>query len=199
MNDTWAANGDDLAMKTALRQGTYSTLNVYFQSDLQTAPGSGSASVLLGYCSLPSAGVKTTTPPANYITDGCNILSGTMPGGVVTGYNLGGTAVHEIGHWNGLLHPFVDGTCDSNDLGDYIADTPQESEPTTGCPQGKDSCPSSGYDPNDPTAMRTASGFAGPDPIWNFMDYSTDECYTNFTNGQTARMWNIWVEYRMGR
>src|SRR5271170_1798378 len=38
-NDIWAANGDDLAMKTALRQGTYSSLNLYYQSQLQSAPG----------------------------------------------------------------------------------------------------------------------------------------------------------------
>ncbi|KAL9106339.1 MAG: hypothetical protein Q9227_008608 [Pyrenula ochraceoflavens] len=205
INDTWAANGDDIAMKTALRQGTYSTLNVYFQSDLQTAPDPslpvtpGYSDVLLGYCSLPSAGVTTDTPSSSYASDGCNILSGTMPGGTVTDYNMGGTAIHEIGHWNGLLHPFMDQTCDPSDLGDYIADTPQESIPTDGCPVGKDSCPSSGYDPNDPSAVHTAAGYEGLDPIHNFMDYSNDGCYEGFTGGQAARMWNIWAEYRQGR
>lgn len=130
VNATWASNGDDLAMKTALRQGTYSTLNVYFQSALQAAPGTPGApagSVLLGYCSLPRAGIPPKSPASEYVLDGCNILSSTMPsGGTFQLYNQGGTAVHEIGHWNGLLHPFQDNTCDPFDYGDYVADTPQE-------------------------------------------------------------------------
>jgi hypothetical protein len=129
VNNTWASNGDDLAMKTALRQGSYSSLNVYFQSELQSAPGTPgvpAGSVLLGYCSLPSAGITPKTSESVYVLDGCNILSSTMPGGAFQQYNQGGTAVHEIGHWNGLLHPFQDNTCGSYDYGDYVADTPQE-------------------------------------------------------------------------
>ena len=76
----------------------------------------------------------------------------------MTGYNLGKTSVHEVGHWFGLLHTFQDNTCDAGDVGDYIDDTPQESVSTDGCPVGKDSCPSS----------------PGNDPVHNFMDYSTD-------------------------
>ena len=135
-NDLWAANGDDTSMKSALRKGTYSTLNVYFQSNLQTAPGTPgvpAGSTLLGFCSLPAAGVTTTTPTSDYVSDGCNVLSGTMPGGSVYGYNLGGSVVHEIGHWNGLLHTFQDNSCDATDYGDYVADTPQERTSTSKC------------------------------------------------------------------
>ena len=129
VNNTWASNGNDLAMKTALRQGTYSSLNIYFQSELQAAPGTPgvpAGSVLLGYCSLPSAGITPKTPESVYALDGCNILSSTMPGGTFRQYNEGGTAVHEVGHWNGLLHPFQGNTCEKYDYGDYVADTPQE-------------------------------------------------------------------------
>jgi hypothetical protein len=45
----------------------------------------------------------------------------------------------------------------------------------------------------------TAQGYSGPDPIHNFMDYSSDACYTGFTPGQGARMLNIWQIYREGR
>lgn len=45
----------------------------------------------------------------------------------------------------------------------------------------------------------TAQGYSGPDPIHNFMDYSSDACYTSFTPGQGARMLNIWQIYREGR
>lgn len=146
-NDTWAENGDDLAMKQALRKGTYSTLNIYYQSRLQTAPGSpdiDSGSVLLGFCSLPGAGVRETTPAAAYVFDGCNILSATMPGGSISFYNLGGSTVHEVGHWTGLLHTFEGYTCNEGDYGDYVADTPQQSTSTNGCPRAKDTCPNSG-------------------------------------------------------
>lgn len=74
---------------------------------------------------LPRWDITPTTPRNQYVNDGCNILSGTMPGSWMTDYNFGGTSVHEIGHWNGLMHPFQDETCSANNWGDYIADTPQ--------------------------------------------------------------------------
>lgn len=153
-NNTWARNGDDVGMKTALRRGGYSTLNIYYQSQLQSAPGTPgipAGSILLGYCSLPAAGVGTKTPPSAYVLDGCNILSSTMPGGATFGYNQGGSTAHEVGHWNGLLHTFQGNSCGNSDYGDYVADTPQEATSTDGCPAVKDSCPNSGV----------AQGFGG--------------------------------------
>ncbi|EXJ91745.1 hypothetical protein A1O3_00295 [Capronia epimyces CBS 606.96] len=133
-NDTWAANGDDVAMKRALRRGSYSSLNLYYQSMLQAAantPGIPAGSTLLGFCSLPAAGVTATTPHSSYTLDGCNLLAATMPGGNLAGYNLGGTTAHEVGHWNGLLHTFNGNSCDPGDFGDYVADTPQEMTSTS--------------------------------------------------------------------
>ncbi|KAF7502836.1 hypothetical protein GJ744_004991 [Endocarpon pusillum] len=206
-NDTWARNGDDFGMKTALRRGGYSTLNIYYQSQLQSAPGTPgipAGSILLGYCSLPVAGVGARTPAAAYVLDGCNILSGTMPGANVFGYNRGGSTVHEVGHWNGLLHTFQGNSCGPRDYGDYVADTPQEATSTSGCPAMKDSCPYSGVAPgyngsDGGVNPYSAQGYSGPDPINNFMDYSSDACYTGFTPGQGARMLNIWQIYREGR
>ena len=149
-NDSWARNGDDLGMKTILRRGGYSTLNIYYQSQLQSVPGTPgvpAGSILLGYCSLPAAGVGRRTPAAAYVLDGCNILSGTMPGGTLYGYNQGGSTVHEVGHWNGLLHTFQGNSCRTSDYGDYVADTPQEATSTNGCPAAKDTCPDSGIAP----------------------------------------------------
>ena len=168
MNNSWATDSDDATMKATLRQGTYASLNVYFQTNLSSFDY-GTESQLLGYCTLPTnvtyKPCSTCNPvefPANdYNGDGCNVLAGSMPGGPVTGYNLGKTAVHEIGHWFGLLHTFQDNTCTPGDPGDYIDDTPQESVSTDGCPTAKDSC----------TAL------TGADPIHNFMDYSTDKWY----------------------
>lgn len=88
-------------------------------------------SVLLGFCTLPVAGITASSSSSEYVLDGCNVLSSTMPGGTFAEYNLGGSAVHEIGHWNGLLHPFQDNTCSEYDYGDYVADTPQEETATS--------------------------------------------------------------------
>ncbi|TKA59673.1 hypothetical protein B0A49_12104 [Cryomyces minteri] len=161
-------------MKKALRQGTYAALNIYFQTDLYGN--------ILGQCTLP-ANVGSNPSPSVYVSDGCNVLAATMPGGNIAGYNLGKTAVHEAGHWLGLLHTFEGYSCSGN--GDFIADTPQESTSTDGCPAkpAKDSCAS----------------VAGVDPIHNYMDYSTDACYTNFTPGQGQRMQTMWSMYRSGK
>lgn len=107
-----------------------------------------------------------------------------MPGSPapISGYNEGKTAVHEIGHWFGMLHIFQGNTCAPTDGGDYIDDTPQEGVSTIGCPKGKDSC----------------SRTPGLDPINNYMDYSTDACYTQFTPDQQARMISMFQMYRAG-
>ena len=73
VNSAWAIDAttdDDTTMKTALRQGTYDALNLYFQSDLSGG--------LLGRCTLPTS-VGTKPAPSVYVADGCNIALGTMP------------------------------------------------------------------------------------------------------------------------
>jgi Pregnancy-associated plasma protein-A len=91
-------------------------------------------------------------------------------------YDQGETATHETGHWLNLAHTF-DGKC--SPAGDGVADTPSERTPTSGCPVGKDTCQAPGLD-----------------PIHNYMDYSYDSCYTEFTAGQAARMQDAWAFWR---
>ncbi|MCJ1461078.1 hypothetical protein MMC28_011460 [Mycoblastus sanguinarius] len=165
IRNDWATDANSTLMKQTLRQGGYSALNIYFQTNLSSAPYTyNAASTLLGYCTLPTTitygNPPTEYPTIDYATDGCNVLAGSMTGSPtpVYGYSLGKTAVHEVGHWFGMLHTFQDNTCTSGDPGDYIDDTPQEGVSTVGCPTGKDSCPQD----------------AGLDPISNYMDYSTD-------------------------
>lgn len=172
-NDAWAiAQPADMdAAKQALRQGNYADLNIYFHTDF--AGGN------LGTCTLPTS-VDPAAPPATYYTDGCNVNANTMPGGTMMGYNAGMTAVHETGHWLGLLHTFEGYSCSGD--GDSVDDTPQESVSTNGCPDkpAKDSCPT----------------VTGVDPIHNYMDYSTDACYEEFTPDQITRIGNLWTQYR---
>jgi len=110
--------------------------------------------------------------------DGIVIAYGSLPGGDIPNYNLGFTATHETGHWIGLYHTFQNG-CSA--VGDRIEDTPRQRYPTSGCPAGQDSCPEPGLD-----------------PIHNYMDYSYDACYTEFTDDQSQRMHEQWLAYRAG-
>ena len=91
-------------------------------------------------------------------------------------YDKGETDTHEAGHWLNLAHTF-EGGC--NNWGDHVDDTPPMLVPTNGCPAGKDTC-------NEP----------GLDPIHNYMDYSYDTCYTQFTQGQALRAQDAWLRYR---
>src|SRR5262245_54192137 len=159
-------SGAETQAKNALAINPGSALNIYI-----CAPGQS----LLGWAVFP------WTSQAGTNQDGVVIHYGSVPGGYLSPYNLGGTATHEVGHYLGLYHTFQGG-CDTGSCsttGDLICDTPAEATATSGCPSGKDTCPASGLD-----------------PIHNYMDYSTDICYTNFTAGQDTRMNSAVNTYR---
>jgi hypothetical protein len=178
VNDAWAkADLDHLGdMKAALRQGTYTTLNIYFQTDVKN---------VLGHCTLPSTLSSDRANGKAWVDDGCNVNANTMPNGLMDGYNMGGTAIHETGHWLGLLHTFEGNSCTGP--GDYIDDTPPEREATNGCPTS----PAKRTCPDQQKANEN-------DPIHNYMDYSIDECYEGFTDLQVKRMFDMWKLYRKG-
>src|SRR3954465_16029046 len=91
-------------------------------------------------------------------------------------YDEGKTVTHEAGHWLNLEHTFFGGC---NAKGDFVDDTPAQRGPSSGCPVGADTCRE-----------------AGVDPIHNYMDYSYDSCYWEFTPGQTQRMRAAWLLWR---
>lgn len=162
VNRAWAVDtsGTELAMKRQLRKGDYSALNLYVMKSL--------VDDAFGYCYFPDAegAAGAASNAAAFLYDGCSLNAATLPGGSLTDYNLGQTATHEVGHWFGLYHTFEGNSCTGQ--GDLIADTPASASMTSGCPTGRDSCPRQ----------------AGLDPIHNYMDYSTDVCYEEFTAGQ---------------
>jgi hypothetical protein len=128
---------------------------------------------LVDFRNLGIATFPWDTPRA---IDGIRINYDSLPGGSIVHYNEGGTVVHETGHWLGLFHTFQGGCTSTND---QVADTPAQSTPTTGCPATRDSCPA-----------------PGSDPIHNYMDYSWDSCYQEFTAGQGGRINMMWTAYR---
>ncbi|MFL6002729.1 MAG: zinc metalloprotease [Nocardioides sp.] len=158
-NTTWHTDHQSAGYRAATRQGGANALNIWLV-DFK----------YLGIATFPWDYAKKGE------IDGIRVNFDSLPGGSITNFNLGGTATHEAGHWFGLYHTFQGGC---TELNDEVADTPAQSGPTSGCPEGRDSCP-----------------LPGLDPIHNYMDYSYDSCYTEFTPGQTARMNEAWAAYR---
>ena len=123
-----------------------------------------------------------------------------------SGPSEGGTVVHEVGHYLGLLHIFAPNgapvrpllalsntsvckgttglTCSSQ--GDFVCDTP----------------PTQGNFPVDCSASRnTCTDYLGTngsdlnDDVHNYMDYTLDACWTQFTRGQNDRMRAVAFEF----
>ncbi|KAL0956985.1 hypothetical protein HGRIS_003086 [Hohenbuehelia grisea] len=92
---------------------------------------------------------------------------------------------HEVGHWTGLYHTFQGG-CNDAGGGDQVADTPPHNNPMEmgggnymQCQSAVSTCNNGANDPND-----------------NFMNYQNDQCRTQFSAGQIARMHTIMKQYR---
>jgi hypothetical protein len=148
----------------ALRQGDRKTLNIYTLT-MRTRG--------LGMAVFPSSfgGSKD-----GVFIDHCSVPNGA---GCID-FNTGDIAVHETGHWLGLLHTF-EGGC-SEEHGDYVSDTPPQALPSYECPAPEqNSCPDS----------------PGKDLLNNTMGYNM-KCYDGFTEGQKARMYEQWTLYREG-
>lgn len=119
---------------------------------------------LLGYAQFPGG------PAA---TDGVVILNQAFGkgGSAVAPFDLGRTAVHEVGHWLNLRHIWGD-TEDCSGT-DFVADTPNAQHPNFGKPTFPHISCSNG--PNG-------------DMFMNFMDYVDDDTMVMFTAGQVERM-----------
>jgi hypothetical protein len=173
-NSSWYAMSPGSSAESACKNNfTASAANDsrYVLNFYTAAPSGG----LLGWATFP------WNRAGNPRMDGVVILNSSVNGGSATNYNLGDTAVHEVGHWLGLYHTFQGGCGTGNNTtsGDYVADTWAEASPASGCPTGRNTCSASGND-----------------PITNFMDYSYDSCMYLFSSGQANRMVSMASTYR---
>ncbi len=145
----------------SLHRGSGRTLNLYV--------GNNSAGVL-GWASAPTQYAERP------LLDAVVIARHTLPGGGAGRFSAGDGAVHETGHWLGLLHTFAGGC---SRPGDRVRDTPPEGRPSYECHRHRDTCRATGLD-----------------PIHNFMDYGDDVCMSQFTRGQVAKMVDAWTTLR---
>ena len=91
-------------------------------------------------------------------------------------YGMGKTAVHEIGHYLNLKHPWGIGNCDAND--DWVEDTPKSEGPYSGNPE------------------HPQSSCGTVDMFMNYMDYVYDSSMVMFSQGQVDRMHFALTYYR---
>ena len=113
-----------------------------------------------GYSSFPGG-------PAD--KDGIVLSTNVVGINTTTGYEMGKTAVHEVGHWLGLRHIWGDAFCGD----DGVDDTPKQNTFTPGCPTG---------------VRKSCSTNSGGDMYMNYMDLTLDACTNLFTEGQKQKM-----------
>ena len=171
-NEAWLFHerGSDaeIEMKIALGKDTARALNIY------TAEPGG----LVGYAAVPWHYAEQP------VLDGVVLHHASLPDAARGSvpwpwpFDLGMTAVHEVGHWTGLYHTF-EGGCEAP--GDDIADTAYEAIGASFCPQ------------NQPSSCPDEVRF---NPVDNYMDTSDDACMTHFTPLQYQRIKDLLIYYR---
>lgn len=102
----------------------------------------------------------------------------------------GRTLTHEVGHFLGLRHIWGDSQTQECDSSDYVDDTPQAKKNANFvCNLNTNECP------NENPYWAAINP---PNMVENYMDYSGDQCYNMFSNGQISRMQSFLNTDRIG-
>jgi len=125
-------------------------------------------------CNLRQVAGYSSVPGGPADKDGVVIGFNVFGLGVTGGFDLGRTAVHEVGHWLGIRHLWGDEYCGD----DGIADTPKQEGYNQGCPTG---------------IIKTCGNTTDGDMYMNYMDFTNDGCMNLFTKGQAQKMQALFV------
>ena len=123
---------------------------------------------MLGYSSLPGSQADKDGLVIKYTAFGTT-------GTVLSPFNKGRTATHEVGHWLGLMHIWGDKSCGD----DGVFDTPPQQSYNNGCPSF----------PHTTACSVNPDG----DMFMNFMDLTDDACMNIFTTGQKNKMRSLFA------
>lgn len=158
-NNIWHADQDETGYTNALAVDPQRNLNIY----VNMADG------FLGYVPFFPQEEAGTTRDRVVIFYAAFGTPTTLPD-----YDLGRTATHEVGHYLGLRHTFQ-GDCGTEtspgcySTGDLICDTAGQMGQLFGCPSSSVTCTSEA-------------------PKNNYMNYTDDDCMTEFTVEQVRRL-----------
>ncbi len=164
-------NSNELAIKNTIPWDITKYYNIWIVSEIDD---NGGGSGTQGYAYFAGASAPLDGAVMLYNAFGYD-LNGALGYNLKPYTNLNITPTHEIGHALNLYHTFEgDGsgsTCPADvcgTSGDCCADTPRHKRSQSDCVVATNSC----------------TGGSSAEHIYNFMDYSSDACQSQFTENQ---------------
>ena len=156
------------SVKSISYWNSYQYLNIWVVKSL---PAESNGGILLGYAQFPYQGSMST--------DGVALISSQFAS------STSSTLTHEVGHWLGLRHVWGDAICGD----DQVADTPPQRY-SNGFGDNPGPLPTTSSFPyhvglQNQGCLADSSNWAG-EMFMNYMDYTSDQYCTMFSQGQVA-------------